>query len=58
MLSAIWSNPELSEVFFLIAVILFAIEVVVVISKPANWAYSGLMIAGGLLFLALGFLAA
>jgi len=58
MLAAIWSNPELAEVFFLIAVILFAIEVIVIISKPAGYAYGGLLIAGGLLFTALGFLAA
>ena len=58
MLAAIWSNSDLSEVFFLVAVILFAIEVVVVITKPAQWAYGGLLIAAGLLFLALGFLAA
>jgi hypothetical protein len=58
MLSVIWSNPDLSEVFFLVAVILFALEVVVIITKPAEWVYGGLLIAAGLLFLALGFLAA
>ena len=57
-LAAIWTNPDLSEVFFLVAVILFAIEVLVLISKPANYTYTGLLIAAGLLFVALGLLAA
>lgn len=57
LLSAIWTDPDLAEVFFLVAVILFAIELVVVITRPANWGYDRLLTVAGLLFLALGFLA-
>lgn len=56
-LATIMTEPDFAEVCFLIAVIVFLLEVVVCIARPANWAYSGLLIAVGLAALALGELA-
>ena len=57
IVAAIMTSPDFAEVMFLVAFILFLIEVVVVIARPAAWAYSGLLIAAGLAAVALGFLA-
>jgi hypothetical protein len=57
MLAVIMHSPDFAEVCFLIAVILFAIEVVLIIAKPVGYTLGGLMIAAGLLAVALGFLA-
>jgi membrane-bound ClpP family serine protease len=56
MLSAIMTNPDFAEVMFLVAFILFVIEVVVHITQPA-WTYWTLLLAAGLACLSLGFLA-
>lgn len=55
--AAIMTEPDFAEIMFLVAFIVFLIEVVVCIARPANWAYSGLLIAVGLAALALGELA-
>lgn len=57
LLAAIMTSPDFAEVMFLTAVILFLIEVVVCIARPAAWTYSGLLVAAGLAAVALGFLA-
>lgn len=57
LLAAIMSSPDFAEVMFLVAFILFLIEVVLIIARPAAWAYGGLLIAAGLAAGALGFLA-
>jgi hypothetical protein len=56
-LAVIMHSPDFAEVCFLIAVILFAVEVVLIIAKPAGYAFGGLLVAAGLLAVALGFLA-
>lgn len=56
MLSAIMTKPDFAEVCFLVAFILFVIEVVVLVVKTAV-VPAGLLIAAGLAFIALGFLA-
>lgn len=55
--AAIMTEPDFAEVCFLIAVIVFVLEVIVCIARPANWAYSGLLLAVGLAAISLGFLA-
>lgn len=57
MLSAIMTSPDFGEVMFLVAFILFLIEVVIRIVRPAQWAYESLLLCAGLACLALGFLA-
>lgn len=57
MLADIWSNPDFGEVCFLIAFILFAIEFIIRLVRPANWPYDLLMLVAGLAFVALGLLA-
>jgi len=56
-LAVIMHSPDFAEVMFLIAVILFVIEVVLIIARPAGWALGGLLVAAGLAAVALGFLA-
>lgn len=57
MIAEIMTSPEFGEICFLIAVILFAIEAVIRISRPANWGYEWLILVIGLFFIALGWLA-
>jgi len=56
-LSAIMSSPDFGEVCFLVAFILFTIEFVIRLVRPANWAYDSVLLAAGLAFVALGWLA-
>jgi hypothetical protein len=57
MLADIWSNPEASEALFLIAFILFMIEFLIRLAKPANWAYPDLFVIAGLACVSLAWLA-
>jgi hypothetical protein len=57
MLAEIMTSAEFGEICFLIAVILFAIEVVVRIMRNEGYHYQWLLLAAGLFFLALGWLA-
>lgn len=57
MLAAIMSSPDFAEVCFLVAFIVFAIEVVAAVARPAAWAYDFALVTLGLAFVALGFLA-
>ena len=56
MLSAIMTKPDFGEVMFLIAFIIFLIEVIVILTKSAAIP-TGLFTVAGLACLALGFLA-
>lgn len=55
--SAIMSSPDFAEIMFLVAFILFAVETVLRVAHPANWAYDAVLLAAGLACVALGFLA-
>jgi len=57
ILAEILDAPDFAEVMFLVAFILFVIEFIIIIAKPANWGYSWLLVTAGLACLALGFLA-
>lgn len=57
IVATIMTSPDFAEVMFLVAFILFLIEVVVIIARPAAWVYGGLLVAAGLASVALGFLA-
>lgn len=57
MLSAIMTKPDFAEVCFLIAFILFVIEFVIRLARPANWPFDWLLMVAGLAFMALGWLA-
>ena len=54
MLAAIWTDPDAAEIFFLIAAIVFAVEVVLVLTKHV---YTGILMALGAALLSVGFLA-
>jgi hypothetical protein len=56
MLSAIMSKPDFAEVMFLVAFIIFVIELIVMWSKTTA-VPSGFLTVAGLACLALGFLA-
>lgn len=56
MLSSIMTKPDFAEVMFLVAFIIFVIEVVVMVTKTAAIP-AGLLTVAGLACLALGFLA-
>jgi hypothetical protein len=56
MLSAIMTKPDFAEVMFLVAFIIFLIEVIVIVTKTAA-VPTGLLTVAGLACLALGFLA-
>ena len=51
------TEPDFAEICFLVAFILFTIEFVIRLMRPANWAYDSVLLAAGLAFTALGFLA-
>lgn len=57
MLNAIMTSPGFAEVCFLVAFILFVIEFVVRVLRPAAWVYDSALLVAGLAFLALGWLA-
>lgn len=57
MISAIMTSPDFAEICFLVAVILFAVEFVRCLSRNEHWAYDSALMAAGLAFVALGFLA-
>lgn len=57
LLAEIMSSPSFGEVMFLVAFILFAIDVVVRIARPQRWPYDWLLLAAGLACVALGWLA-
>jgi hypothetical protein len=57
MLAEIMTANSFGEVCFLIAVILFVIEFVVRVMRPANWAYDSVLMVAGFACIALGWLA-
>jgi hypothetical protein len=57
MLAEIMTANSFGEVMFLVAFILFVIEVVLIIKTPTGWVYSGLLVAAGFACAALGWLA-
>jgi hypothetical protein len=57
MLTAIMTSPDFAEICFLVALVLFTIEFVIRLVRPANWAYDSVLLAAGLAFIALGWLA-
>jgi hypothetical protein len=57
LLAVIMHSPDFAEIMFLVAFILFAIEVVLIVARPAGWVFGGLLVAAGLAAVALGFLA-
>jgi len=57
LLAEVMDAPDFGEIMFLVAFILFVIEFVIIITKPANWGYSWLLVTAGLACLALGWLA-
>lgn len=57
MHSAIMTSPDFGEVCFLIALILFAIAFVVNVTRSEIAAWSNTIIAAGLAFIALAWLA-
>jgi len=59
MIGEIMNAPGFGEVMFLVAVILFIIEVVrlVAVGDDARWGYHWLLVVAGLAALALGWLA-
>ena len=56
MLSAIMTKPDFAEVMFLVAFIIFLIEVIVIVTKTAAIP-TGLLTVAGFACIALGFLA-
>jgi hypothetical protein len=58
MLASIMTKPDFAEVCFLIAFILFVIELVIILTKNSpRWPYPNLLVVAGLAFVALGWLA-
>jgi hypothetical protein len=57
MIGEIMTANSFGEVMFLVAFILFVIEVVLIISRPTAWVYTGLLVAAGFACVALGWLA-
>lgn len=57
MYSAIMTSPDFAEVCFLIAFILFVVAAVVALVRSEVSSYSGILVAAGLAFGALAFLA-
>lgn len=60
MLAAMWSNEDWSEVFFLIAAIIFILEFVMYLARRADRDFgfpAGLLTAAGLACISLGLLA-
>jgi hypothetical protein len=57
MLAEIMNAPGFGEVMFLVAFILFLIELVLRIMRPANWVYESVLMVAGFAAVALGWLA-
>ena len=57
MLAEIMSSPSFAEVMFLVAFILFVIEFVIRVMRPANWVYESVLMVAGFACMALGWLA-
>lgn len=57
ILSAIMSSPEFAEICFLIALILFAIATIVTLVRTEASGYASAIVAAGLSFIALAWLA-
>ena len=57
ILAEIMSAPSFAEVMFLVAFILFIIEVVRLAVRPASWEFHWMLVVAGLACIALGFLA-
>lgn len=57
LLATIMFNPEFGEVCFLVAFILFALDVLVIVAKRTSWEYDRLLTVLALAFVALGWLA-
>lgn len=57
MLSAIMTSPDFAEVCFLIAFILFVVATILSVVRTEVSAYSGTLVAAGLSFVALAWLA-
>lgn len=56
-LATIMFKPEFGEICFLVAFILFVLDVVVILAKRGAWEYDRLLTVAGLGFVALGWLA-
>ena len=57
MVAEIMNSPDFAEIMFLVAFILFVIEFVIRIMRPANWVYESVLLVAGLACIALGLLA-
>jgi hypothetical protein len=57
MLAKIMNSPDFAEIMFLVAFILFAIEVVRLVMRPATWEFHWVLVVAGLACTALGLLA-
>lgn len=58
LLAEIIDSPDLAEVMFLVAFILFVIEVVrLIAAREVSWGYHWLLVVAGLACISLGFLA-
>jgi hypothetical protein len=57
MIAEIMDSPDFAEIMFLVAFILFVIEFVIRIMRPANWVYESVLMVAGFACVALGLLA-
>jgi hypothetical protein len=57
IIAEIMASPDFAEVMFLVAFILFVIEFVLRIMRPANWVYESAIMVAGFACIALGLLA-
>jgi hypothetical protein len=57
MVAEIMDSPDFAEIMFLVAFILFVIEFVIRIMRPANWVYDSALMVAGFACVALGLLA-
>jgi hypothetical protein len=57
LLAEIMNAPDFGEVMFLVAFILFVIEVVRLAVRPASWEFHWLLVVAGLACISLGWLA-
>ena len=57
LVAEIMNAPDFGEVMFLVAFILFVIEVVRLAIRPTTWEYHWLLVVAGLASISLGWLA-
>jgi hypothetical protein len=57
MIAEIMNSPGFGEVMFLVAFILFLIELVIRVVRPATWVYDSVLMVAGFASIALGWLA-